>query len=55
MAQIPGPGKLQAQAGAATAESRAKYFAFESAVLQTAYDVKQGYYQLWFLDEKIAR
>ena len=54
MAQIPWPGKLRAQAEAATAESRAKYFAFEGVVLQTAYDVKQGYYQLWFLDKKIA-
>ncbi len=54
MAQIPWPGKLRVQAEAATAESRAKYFAFESAVLQAAYDVKQGYYRLWFLDKKIA-
>jgi len=54
MAQIPWLGKLRAQARAATAESQAKYFAFESAVLQTAYAVKQGYYQLWFLDKKIA-
>jgi outer membrane protein TolC len=54
MAQIPWLGKLRAQAEAATAESRAKYFAFESAALQTAYAVKQGYYQLWFLDKKIA-
>jgi len=53
MAQIPWLGKLRAQADAATAESRAKYFAFESTVLQTAYDVKQSYYQLWFLDQKI--
>jgi outer membrane protein TolC len=50
---FPGPGKLRAQAKAATADSQGKYFAFESAVLQTAYAVKQGYYQLWFLDEKI--
>jgi len=54
MAQIPWLGKLRAQADAATAESRAKYSAFEGVVLQTAYDVKQGYYQLWFLDKKIA-
>jgi len=54
MAQIPWLGKLRAQANAATAEGRAKYFAFESAVLQAAYDVKQSYYQLWFLDQKIA-
>jgi len=54
MAQIPWPGKLRVQAEAATAESRAKYFTFEGVVLQTAYDVKQSYYQLWFLDKKIA-
>ena len=54
MAQIPWLGKLRAQAEAATAESQAKYFTFESAVLQTAYDIKQGYYQLWFLGKKIA-
>jgi len=54
MAQIPWPGKLRAQAEAATAESRAKYFAFEGAALQAAYAVKQSYYQLWFLDKKIA-
>ncbi len=54
MAQIPWLGKLRAQAEAATAEGRAKYFAFESAVLQAAYDVKQAYYRLWFLDKKIA-
>ena len=46
MAQIPWLGKLRAQAEAATAESQGKYFAFESATLQTAYSVKQGYYQL---------
>jgi outer membrane protein TolC len=53
MQNFPGPGKLRAQARAAAADSRGKYFAFESAVLQTAYAVKQGYYRLWFLDEKI--
>jgi len=53
MQSFPGPGKLRAQAKAAAADSRGKYFAFESAVLQTAYDVKRGYYQLWFLNEKI--
>jgi cobalt-zinc-cadmium efflux system outer membrane protein len=50
---FPGPGKLRAQAKVASADSQARYFAFESAVLQTAYAVKQGYYRLWFLDEKI--
>jgi outer membrane protein TolC len=53
MQEFPGPGKLKAAAAAASAESRAKYFAFETAVLTTAFSVKQSYYQLWFLDEKI--
>jgi len=53
MQNFPGPGKLRVQAKAVAADSRGKYFAFENAVLQTAYAVKQGYYRLWFLDEKI--
>jgi outer membrane protein TolC len=53
MQDFPGPGKLKAAANAASAESKAKYFAFESAALKTAFTVKQMYYQLWFLDEKI--
>ena len=53
MAQFPGPGKLDAAANVASATSRAKYFAFESAVLRTAFTLKQAYYQLWFLDQKI--
>jgi outer membrane protein TolC len=53
MQEFPGPGKLKAAANAASAESKARYFAFETAVLQTAFSVKQAYYQLWFLDEKI--
>lgn len=53
MLDFPGPGKLKAAANAASAGSRAKYFAFESAVLKTAFAVKQAYYQLWFLGEKI--
>jgi len=53
MAQIPWPGKLRAQAESATAESRAKYFTFEGAVLQAADEVKQSYYSLGFLDEQI--
>ncbi len=53
MQEFPGPGKLKAAAAVASAESRVKYFAFESAVLQTAFGLKQTYYQLWFLDEKI--
>jgi outer membrane protein TolC len=53
MQQFPGPGKLKVAADVASAESRTKYFAFETTVLQTAFSVKQAYYQLWFLDEQI--
>lgn len=53
MQEFPGPGKLRARANVASAESQTKYFAFEGAVLQTAFTVKRAYYQLWFLDEKI--
>jgi outer membrane protein, heavy metal efflux system len=54
MQEFPGPGKLNAASRVASAGSQAKYFAFESAVLQTALDLKRSYYQLHFLDEKIA-
>jgi cobalt-zinc-cadmium efflux system outer membrane protein len=53
MQEFPGPGKLRAEANTATAESQARYFAFESSVLQTALAVKRAYYQLWFLDEHL--
>ena len=53
MQEFPGRGKLKAAANVASTESRSKYFAFETSVLQTAFAVKQAYYQLWFLDEKI--
>ncbi len=53
MQAFPGPGKLKAAAGVATAGSQVKYFAFETAVLQTAFNVKKAYYPLWFLDQKI--
>ena len=53
MTDFPGPGKLSAAAHVATAESEAKYFAFESSVLQTAFAFKKAYYQLHFLDAKI--
>ncbi len=51
--EFPGPGKLKARARVASAESRAKYFAFESAALQTVFDLKQAYYELYFLDERL--
>jgi outer membrane protein TolC len=50
---FPGPGKLKAAANVATAESDARYFAFESSVLQTAFALKKAYYQLHFLDAKV--
>jgi outer membrane protein TolC len=53
MADFPGPGKLKAAGNAAAAGSASKYFAFESSALKTAFAVKQSYYQLWFLGEKI--
>lgn len=53
MQAFPGPGKLSAAANVATAESKSKYAAFETAVLQIAFALKQAYFQLWFLDQKI--
>jgi outer membrane protein TolC len=53
MQEFPGPGKLKAASRVASAESTVKYFAFESAVLQTALDLKRSFYNLHFLDEKI--
>lgn len=53
MMDFPGPGKLKARAGLAAAESQAKYYAFETAVLQTVFEVKRAYYQLHFLEDKI--
>jgi outer membrane protein, heavy metal efflux system len=53
MVDLPGPGKLKWAANVATAESQAKYFAFESSVLQTAFALKKAYYQLYFLNAKL--
>jgi len=53
MQEFPGPGKLKAASRVASTASQAKYFAFESAVLQTALDLKRSYYTLHFLDKKI--
>lgn len=50
---IPGPGKLKARGREAAAESEGKYFAFENAVLQAAFDLKSAYYQLGLLDEQL--
>lgn len=51
--EFPGPGKLRARAAVATAESRSQYFAFENAALQTAFNLKQACYQLYFLDDQL--
>lgn len=53
MQDLPGPGKLRVAARAAAAGSQAKYFAFESAVLQTAFEVKSACYNLHWLDERL--
>ena len=50
---FPGPGKLKTAANVAAAGSASKYFAFEASTVKTAFEVKQSYYQLWFLGEKI--
>jgi len=53
MMDFPAPGKRKAAANVATAESEARYFAFESSVLQTAFAFKKAYYQVHFLDATI--
>ena len=53
MMEFPGPGKLAARANLASAESTIKYFQFETAVLQAAFDVKKAYYQLYFLGDTL--
>jgi outer membrane protein TolC len=53
MATIPWPAKLRVGADVASAESQAKFFVFQSAVLSSAFEVKRTYYQLYFLAEKI--
>ncbi|HEY5043248.1 MAG TPA: TolC family protein [Verrucomicrobiae bacterium] len=53
MQEFPGPGKLKARARVAAAESRGKYFAFESAVLQAAFNLKRAYFQLGLLQEQL--
>jgi outer membrane protein, heavy metal efflux system len=52
-ADLPGPGKLAARGAVASAESRARYFQFESAALQAAFAVEKSFYPLHFLDAKL--
>jgi outer membrane protein TolC len=54
MQDFPGRGKLKTAARVASEESRGKYAAFESSVLQTAFSVKKAYYELALLDEKVS-
>ena len=53
MGSIPWPGKFRIGAEIASAESQARYFAFQSAVFESAFEVKRAYYQVYFLAEKI--
>jgi len=53
MGAIPWPDKLRVSAEIASAESRSKYFTFQSAILESAFALKRAYYQLYFLTEKI--
>jgi len=53
MMDLPWTRKLRIRADEASAESEAKYFAFETAVLRAAYDVKRPFYQLHFLTDRI--
>lgn len=54
MVDLPGPGKLRAAAAVASAESDTRYFEFKFAVLKSGFDVKRAYYQLYFLERRIA-
>jgi outer membrane protein TolC len=53
MMSFPGLGKLRAAGEVAAADSEGRYFAFKTASLESAYDVKRAYYRLYFLEEKI--
>jgi outer membrane protein TolC len=53
MGAIPWPDKLRVSAEIASAESRIKYFTFQSAILESAFALKRAYYQLYFLTEKL--
>ena len=52
-ADFPGPGKREARAAGATADSRTKYFQFATAVQQAAFELQKSYYPLHFLDARL--
>ena len=54
MMDFPGPGKLKASGQVAAAQSIGSYFAFEQEVLRTANSVKTAYFQLGFLQNRLA-
>jgi len=49
----PGPGKLPLQAEAALDMARQKRALFRAEMLSTALPVKEAYYQMWVLNERI--
>jgi outer membrane protein TolC len=53
MGSVPWPDKLRIGAQIASAETQARFFAFQSAVLKSAFEVKRAYYQLFFLADKL--
>ncbi len=53
MQEFPGPGKLRARDAVASAESQAKYFAFETVALRTTFDLKKSLYDLRLLEERL--
>ena len=53
MMGVPWMSKLRLRADRVSADSEAKYHVFETAVLQTAFEVKRSCYQLYFLNERL--
>lgn len=54
MLELPGPGKLRAQAAVAAAEAQMKYAEFRKAVLISAANFKKAYFELQALEDTIA-
>jgi outer membrane protein TolC len=50
---LPGPGKLKARAAVAAGESQNKYFTFESAVLDAAFEFERSSFELQLLTERL--
>lgn len=51
--KVPFPGKLYTQGKAATAISRQKYSEYQKAKLQYFYELKDAYFEFWFLYKNI--